>query len=146
MARANLIGLQWSESVLGKLFDRAPFRAFLDGAGTEDPFWGPFCKVFESRWPHQLLFYRHSLKSCIDFGVDTGDLWRWSKQTGPQLLPGTTANQPNGLEISPDERHVFANMYVTQELWKVDVDTGEIVDVAAVANADNSAWSSDGRL
>ena len=79
-------------------------------------------------------------------GFDTGDLWRWSKQTGPQLLPGTTANQPNGLEISPDERHVFANMYVTQELWKVDVDTGEIIDVAAVANADNSAWGSDGRL
>jgi sugar lactone lactonase YvrE len=79
-------------------------------------------------------------------GFDTGDLWRWSKQTGPQLLPGTTANQPNGLEISSDERHVFANMYVTQELWKVDVDTGEIVDVAAVANADNSAWGSDGRL
>lgn len=79
-------------------------------------------------------------------GFNTGDLWRWSKQAGPQLLPGTTANQPNGLEISPDERHVFANMYVTQELWKVDVDTGEIVDVAAVANADNSAWGSDGRL
>ena len=79
-------------------------------------------------------------------GFNTGDLWRWNKQTGPRLLPGTTANQPNGLEISPDERHVFANMYVTQELWKVEVDTGEIVGVAPVANADNSAWGTDGRL
>jgi hypothetical protein len=80
------------------------------------------------------------------FGKNTGDLWRWNKESGPRKLPGTEANQPNGLEISPDERHVFANMYMTGEVWKVDVDTGEVVATAPVANADNSAWGSDGRL
>ena len=79
-------------------------------------------------------------------GFNTGDLWRWNQKAGLRLLPGTAANQPNGLEISPDERHVFANMYFTQELWKVDVDSGELVATAPVANADNSAWGSDGRL
>ena len=79
-------------------------------------------------------------------GFNTGDLWRWNQKAGLRLLPGTEANQPNGLEISPDERHVFANMYFTQEVWKVDVDSGEVVATAPVPNADNSAWGSDGRL
>jgi len=79
-------------------------------------------------------------------GKNTGDLWRWNQETGLRILPGTDANQPNGIEIAKDEQHVFANMYMTGELWKVDVDTGEVVATAPVANADNSAWGSDGRL
>ena len=79
-------------------------------------------------------------------GVDSGDLWRWNKETGLRILPGTEAAQPNGLEISTDERHVFANMYIENEIWKIDVDTGEKVAVGKVAFADNSAWGSDGRL
>lgn len=79
-------------------------------------------------------------------GKNTGDLWRWNRETGLRVLPGTEANQPNGIEIAPDERHVFANMYFTREVWKVDVDTGEVVATAPVASGDNSAWGSDGRL
>ena len=87
------------------------------------------------------------LEQLLSFvGVNTGDLWRWNQSTGPQVLPGTEANQPNGIEISPDERHVFANMYFTQQLWKVDAETGELVATAPVPNADNSAWGTDGRL
>ena len=79
-------------------------------------------------------------------GKNTGDVWRWSQQSGLRVLPGTEANQPNGIEIAADERHVFVNMYFTGELWKVDVDTGEVVATAPVASGDNSAWGSDGRL
>ena len=79
-------------------------------------------------------------------GLDTGDLWRWNQEAGLRALPGTKANQPNGIEVAPDQRHVFANMYFTQELWKVDADTGEVVGTAPLANADNSAWGTDGRL
>lgn len=87
------------------------------------------------------------LEQALSFaGVDTGDLWRWNQDTGLRVLPGTEANQPNGLEISHDDRYVFANMYFTQELWKVDAQTGEVAATAAVPNADNSAWGSDGRL
>ncbi len=85
-----------------------------------------------------------NLQSII--GFDTGELWRWSQKGGARILPGTAARQPNGLELSADERHVFANMYVNKELWKIDVDTGELVATAPVAHADNSAWGSDGRL
>ncbi len=79
-------------------------------------------------------------------GRNTGDLWRWNRDSGLRILPGTEANQPNGIEIAPDERHVFANMYFTGEVWKVDADTGEVVATAPVASGDNSAWGSDGRL
>ena len=79
-------------------------------------------------------------------GFDTGELWRWNQASGLRRLPGTEANQPNGLEVSSDGRHVFANMYMTQELWKVDVDSGEVVATASVTRPDNSAWGSDGRL
>lgn len=79
-------------------------------------------------------------------GRNTGDLWRWSQKSGLRVIPGTGANQPNGLEISADEQHVFANMYMTGEVWKVDIDTAEVVATAPVASGDNSAWGSDGRL
>jgi hypothetical protein len=79
-------------------------------------------------------------------GFDTGDLWRWSKSTGLRILPGTDAAQPNGLEISADDRFVFANMYMEGEVWKINADTGEKIAVGQVANGDNSAWGTDGRL
>ena len=87
------------------------------------------------------------LEQLLSFaGKNTGDLWRWSQQGGLRVIPGTEANQPNGIEISADERHVLANMYFTGEVWKVDVNTGEVVATAPVASGDNSAWGSDGRL
>lgn len=84
------------------------------------------------------------VKSLV--GIPTGDLWRWNHEKGLWILPGTDAAQPNGLEISEDNRYVYANMYMEKEVWKVDVDTGEVVAVGKVSNADNSAWGSDGRL
>jgi hypothetical protein len=80
------------------------------------------------------------------FGMDTGEVWRWNPSTGATALPGTEAAQPNGIEISPDERYVYVNMYMEREVWKVDVDSGEVVGRGDVASADNSAWGSDGRL
>lgn len=79
-------------------------------------------------------------------GFVTGDLWRWNKNTGLRILPGTDAAQPNGLEISADERFVFANMYSEKQVWKVDAETGEKLASADIANADNSAWGTDGKL
>ena len=79
-------------------------------------------------------------------GISTGDLWRWNRESGLRVLPGTEAAQPNGLEISADNRTVFANMYMEKEVWKIDANTGEKLAVGQVANADNSAWGTDGRL
>jgi hypothetical protein len=37
-------------------------------------------------------------------------------------------------------------MYMEGQVWKVDANSGQVVGKAEVANADNSAWGSDGRL
>ena len=79
-------------------------------------------------------------------GFPSGDVWRWNQDTGLRVLPGTEAAQPNGIEISEDNRHVFANMYLEKEVWKLDADTGEVLATASLSNADNSAWGTDGRL
>lgn len=79
-------------------------------------------------------------------GFKTGDLWRWSRDSGLKVLPGTEAAMPNGLEISADERYIFANMYAENEVWKVDAASGEKLAVAPVASIDNSAWGTDDRL
>ncbi|MFK8049738.1 MAG: hypothetical protein AB8B81_15030 [Halioglobus sp.] len=85
------------------------------------------------------------LKSVL--GITTGDLWRWNKETGLRILPGTDAAQPNGLEVSADEKFVYANMYMEKQVWKVDAETGETVATASLTHgADNSAWGTDGRL
>ncbi len=80
------------------------------------------------------------------FGLDSGELWRWSKERGATPLPGTEASQPNGLEVSADNRYLFANMYIEGEVWKVDAISGRIVGRAPIPSVDNSAWGSDGRL
>lgn len=79
-------------------------------------------------------------------GLDTGELWRWTPGSGLAPLPATAAAQPNGLEVSADNRHVFANMYLEGEVWQVRLEDGEVVARHPVANADNSSWGSDGRL
>jgi hypothetical protein len=80
-------------------------------------------------------------------GKTTGDLWRWNRETGLRVLPATRSGQPNGIEISPDEKYVYANIYFEEEVWKIDVETGEVVGKAYVGSGgDNSAWGSDGRL
>ncbi|MCX2981019.1 hypothetical protein EYC98_09100 [Halieaceae bacterium IMCC14734] len=79
-------------------------------------------------------------------GIPTGDVWRWSHDGGLRILPGTDASQPNGLEISADNRFLFANMYMENEVWKINADSGEVIGRAALKAADNSAWGSDGRL
>ncbi len=79
-------------------------------------------------------------------GFDTGDVWRWSRDTGLRLLPGTAGAYTNGIEISPDERYIFINQYLDKEIHKYDLERETRVGKADVANADNSAWGPDGKL
>jgi len=79
-------------------------------------------------------------------GIATGELWRWHPKDGLTALPATTASYPNGLEISADNRYVFANMYLEREVWRVRLTDGAVDARYAIAHADNSSWGSDGRL
>lgn len=79
-------------------------------------------------------------------GMKTGELWRWNVAEGLSPLPATAAAMPNGLEISPDNQYVFANMYMEGQVWQVRLADGEVVARYDIPNADNSNWGSDGRL
>jgi len=79
-------------------------------------------------------------------GLDSGDVWRWSKDTGVKLLPGTTGSLTNGLEISADERFIFINQYMDGKVQKYDLAAQEVVGSTPVPHADNSAWAPGGEL
>ncbi|MEM6583393.1 MAG: hypothetical protein AAF699_19105 [Pseudomonadota bacterium] len=79
-------------------------------------------------------------------GYQTGDVWRWSSETGPRLLAGTEGSLTNGIQISADERYVFINQYVDQKVQKYNLEEEIEVASAAIANADNSAWGPSGEL
>jgi hypothetical protein len=79
-------------------------------------------------------------------GFESGDVWRWSKEAGPRLLPGTSGSLTNGIEISADERFIFINQYMDKQVHKYDLSAEKTVGVGQVANADNSAWGPTGEL
>lgn len=79
-------------------------------------------------------------------GQQSGDVWHWSKEQGPRLLPGTSGSLTNGIEISPDERFIFINQYIDKIVQKYDLETETVVASAPVPNADNSSWGPGGRL
>ena len=80
------------------------------------------------------------------FGIPSGELWRWNREAGLSPLEATAAAQPNGLEIDAENRYVYANMYMEQEVWQVRLSDGEVTARYDIPNSDNSAWGSDGRL
>ncbi|MAT95147.1 MAG: hypothetical protein CME59_21460 [Halioglobus sp.] len=79
-------------------------------------------------------------------GITTGELWHWNRASGLTALPATRAAQPNGLEIDAANEYVYANMYMEGQVWQVRLADGEVSARYDIANADNSAWGSDGRL
>jgi len=79
-------------------------------------------------------------------GFTTGDVWRWNKEDGLRILTGTNAAEPNGIEISADEKYIYANMYFEGEVWKIDATKGGVAAKVKIASPDNSAWSKENRL
>lgn len=79
-------------------------------------------------------------------GFTSGDVWRWNKDAGLRLLPGTEGALTNGIELSPDGRFIFINQYMNKEVHKYDLAAETVVGVGQVPNVDNSAWGPDGEL
>lgn len=75
-----------------------------------------------------------------------GYVYHWSPANGFERLPGSDAKFANGVEQSADERFLFVNSYLGNEVIKVDTATGERVGSVAVASPDNLAWSPTGEL
>lgn len=84
------------------------------------------------------------LKSMMK--IDTGEAWYWNKAVGLKALPGSQGAMPNGIELSPDQRHVFINMYMNEQVLKYNLAERRVVGSANVGMTDNSAWAPNGEL
>lgn len=79
-------------------------------------------------------------------GRSTGWVIEWRPGQGFAEIPGSRAAMPNGIERSPNERYLYLNAYLGNEVRRIDVATGELLASADVPGPDNATWSADGRL
>ncbi len=78
------------------------------------------------------------------WGADTGYVLEWNQDGVWTIVEGTRSNFPNGIELSPDGRTIYLNVYLAGEVRRIDRDSGELQATAAVASPDNIRWSADG--
>lgn len=79
-------------------------------------------------------------------GMDTGYVLEWTSDEGFKKVAGTDAPFPNGIELSPDGTKIYLNVYLGNEVRKIDRKTGERLATAKVRQPDNITWGADGRL
>ncbi len=82
----------------------------------------------------------------VVLGLSQGHVWRWVPGQDIEVLAGTQAKVPNGIEVSPDGNSLWINNYTEGELRQYDLDTSTVIQAIPVPNIDNSAWLPDGRL
>ncbi len=94
------------------------------------------------------MFNKHSKLQLIHslFGGKYGHVWYWRRGELPAMLANSRGSFTNGLQISPDGRYLFINMWGGGELVKVDRRSGTVMGRVAISYPDNSAWLKDGRL
>jgi DNA-binding beta-propeller fold protein YncE len=80
------------------------------------------------------------------FRFDTGYVVQWSPGNRVHKLPGTDAPFPNGIATSADGREMFVNVYMSNEVRRIERKTGRLLGRAPVAHPDNITWSDDGTL
>ena len=79
-------------------------------------------------------------------GMHTGYVFEWQPDAGFRILDESHGAFINGVEVSPDDQTVFANVYFGDEVKKLDRLTGKQLGSVAISNADNLAWDAQGRL
>lgn len=81
-------------------------------------------------------------------GQVNGQLWQWKPAEGWSILPGSESSGPNGIEISPDGRHVYFAAWGGKRI--VRLSRGEPVTsvdfVTVDFRPDNLRWSPEGKL
>ena len=75
-----------------------------------------------------------------------GYVYHWSPANGFEPLPGSEAKFANGVAVSADDRFLYVNSYLGNEVIKVDTETGKRVGSVAVPSPDNLTWSPTGEL
>ncbi len=83
-------------------------------------------------------------------GSDTGYVFEWQPEgndnPGYRIIEGSRGPFINGIEISADDSTVYANVYLGDEVRKIDRLSGKVLGSAAISQSDNLAWSEGGAL
>ena len=79
-----------------------------------------------------------------DRGEKTGHVWRWRREEGYTVLPGSESPMPNGIQIDAAGTAVYVS--VGGGVRKVDLASGKTLGFVQIHNPDNSSWSADGQL
>ncbi|HUH37916.1 MAG TPA: hypothetical protein VL027_08230 [Spongiibacteraceae bacterium] len=79
-------------------------------------------------------------------GRDSGHVFRWRPGQGFDVLPGSRAPFPNGIQIDTAGSAIYLNLYAAGEVRKLDLASGRTLASWAVPSPDNSSWSEAGLL
>lgn len=79
-------------------------------------------------------------------GLDTGVVFRCSRNADCNALPGTAAPFPNGIQVDRTGSTLFLNAYLAGEVRKISVADGRLLGTARIKAPDNSQWEAGGKL
>jgi sugar lactone lactonase YvrE len=81
-------------------------------------------------------------------GEQNGEVWEWHAASGWQMVAGTEAAGPNGLEMSADERALYVAAWGAQSLFRLSRGSGAPArrDVPLGFRVDNLRWARDGSI
>ena len=102
--------------------------------------------MFDKRAPKLFGLSTGMWKSQL--GINTGYVFEWrpAQPDTFRVLEGSHGPFINGILISADDRTVFANVYASNEIRKLDRDSGKKLASALVTQTDNIAWDQHGFL
>jgi hypothetical protein len=81
-------------------------------------------------------------------GEVNGELWEWRPASGWRKVPGSEAAGANGLELSADERTIYAAAWGSQSVFRLSRASAVSGrrDVPLGFRADNVRWARDGSI
>ena len=77
-------------------------------------------------------------------GFATGYVLEWSPRAGFTQVPGSDVAMPNGIELSPDGKIIYLNVYLGNEFKKIRRSDGKTLASLELAQPDNVHWNADG--
>jgi hypothetical protein len=80
------------------------------------------------------------------FGVEAGHVLEWHPAGALEKVPFSDAALPNGIAASPDGRELFVNIYMGNEVRRIERESGKLLGRVSIPHPDNITWSGDGRL
>jgi hypothetical protein len=81
-------------------------------------------------------------------GETSGEIWEWQARDGWQMIPGSEAAGPNGIEASGDGEWLYVNVYALKQVMRLSRGRTPVQkDLVAVPfHPDNIRWQADGSL